>query len=502
METIVKSPKDLGILFIASEADPLVKAGGLGDVAGSLPAAIHNLRNEDPNLNIDIRLAIPFYEHIREKVIDPTLVSSFDIKTLTGRVKAQIYATVLSGVTTYLVSGHPISCTDGIYGSDFSADAEKFVFFSLACLQIPIALKWNCAILHANDWHTAVAVHQLHQQRNANPHLKATRSILGIHNLPFMGTGSEKALNEYCIKPAQDKNLPPWGKTLPLPMGLAAANRIIAVSPTYAREILTPEFGCDLQDFLITRENHLTGILNGIDMVAWNPATDPNIAANFDAKTLEHRLKNKTALEAEFGFTHEPDTPLFVLISRMDRQKGVDIALAGLRKVKDLPWRVILLGTGDKSLELACRDLEEELPLKVRAAILFDTRLSRRMYAGADVLLMPSRYEPCGLSQMFAMRYGCLPFARATGGLVDTVLDPDSSQNPTGFLFANAEASSFASGFMRVLDFYAEKKVWKKMQLNGMSQDFSWTNSARKYIAHYAQLHGINNLGGKHELVP
>lgn len=498
----MKNSKDLGVLFVASEADPLVKAGGLGDVAGSLPAAIHNLRNEDPNFKIDIRLAIPFYEHIHKKVSNPSLVTSFDIKTLKGNVKTQIWATVLSGVTTYLVSGLPISSTNGVYGSDFSADAEKFVFFSLACLQIPIALDWNCAILHANDWHTAVAVHQLQHQRNKNPNLMATRSILGIHNLPFMGTGSEKALNLYRVKPSRDKNLPPWGKTLPLPMGLAAADQIIAVSPTYAREILTPEFGCDLQGFLKTRENQLTGILNGIDKDAWNPSTDPHIAANFDAETIAHRGKNKTALEAEFGFKHEPDTPLFVLISRMDRQKGVDIALAGFRMLKDFPWRAILLGTGDKSLELACRDLEEELPHKVKAAILFDTKLSRRMYAGADVLLMPSRYEPCGLSQMYAMRYGCLPFARATGGLVDTVIDPDNSQDPTGFLFTDAAAASFASGFLRVLDFYKEKNIWRKMQLKGMSQDFSWTNSARKYINLYAQLQDIILIGGNHEIIP
>ncbi len=309
-----------------------------------------------------------------------------------------------------------------------------------------------------------------------------------------MGTGAEEALKLYKVKPASNKKLPYWAKTLPLPMGLATADRIVAVSPTYSREILTPGYGCDLQDFLKTRVDHLSGILNGIDVKSWDPSNDPEIDSMFDAKTISIRKKNKSTLLQEFHFNNALDIPLLVLISRMDRQKGVDIIIEGLRNLKHLPWRAILLGTGDRNLEQACRDLEVELPDKVRASIQFDTALSRRMYAGADILLMPSRYEPCGLSQMYAMRYGCLPLARATGGLVDTVFDPDIASAPTGFLFQNAEASSFTPALQRALDYYKNQKAWRMMQLNGMSQNFSWARSAKNYLDLYTQLHNFMEI--------
>ncbi len=481
----------LNILFIASEADPLVKAGGLGDVAGALPPAINDLNSQTDRLAIDIRLVIPYYNHLKAKEIRSELIQNFKISTLNGPVEAGLYVTDLSGVVTYLVSGEPINRSDATYGVDFKSDAEKFIFFSLACLKIPAILKWNCDILHANDWHTAVALHQLPAAARNVPYLKHTKSVLTIHNLPFMGTGAEEALTTYHVKPSRNRNLPHWGKTLPLPMGLAAADRIVAVSPTYAQEILTPEYGCDLQDFLKTRLSQLSGILNGIDVKSWDPATDPALKVNFDRKSIASRRKNKKALLEEFQFPIDLETPLLVLISRMDRQKGVDIIVEGLRAAKDLPWRAILLGTGDRNLEQACKDLEEEMPDKVKAAILFDVKLSRRMYAGADILLMPSRYEPCGLSQMYAMRYGCLPLARATGGLADTIFDPEQSAEANGFLFTDANAVSFIAALERGLQLYQNDKAWKVMQSNAMAQDFSWANSAQKYLDLYTQL--VNN---------
>lgn len=484
--------QNLNILFIASEADPLVKAGGLGDVAGALPAAIQELKTTSNGLAIDIRLAIPYYNHIKAKDIPTRLVKKFQIQTLNGLVEAGLFVTNVNGVITYMVSGEPVSRSDSTYGIDFKADAEKFVFFSLACLRIPSILRWNCAVLHANDWHTAVALHKLPENAMTDRYLKDTKSVLTIHNLPFMGTGAEEALSTYRIDPSRDDDLPDWGKTLPLPMGLAAADRIVAVSPTYAKEILTPEYGCDLQDFLKTRPDKLGGILNGIDIRSWDPATDPALKVNFDRDNLSIRRKNKTALLDEFQFASGKDVPLLVLISRMDRQKGVDIIIEGLRASKDLPWKAILLGTGDHNLEQACKDLEEEMPQKVKAAILFDVKLSRRMYAGADILLMPSRYEPCGLSQMYAMRYGCLPLARATGGLVDTIFDPEDSEKPTGFLFTDANADSFTRVLQQALRLYKNRKTWRIMQTNAMAQDFSWECSARKYLDLYTQLINIS----------
>lgn len=491
MHTKKESIETLNILFVASEADPIVKAGGLGDVAGALPAALKNLEPFNSADTVDIRLAIPYYNHIRARKMPAKLIANYALPTTTGAVDVELYETTVSGVVTYLVAGEPVSRSDATYGENFEADTEKFVFFSLACLKIPSAIGWDCHILHANDWHTAVAVHQLPSAARDDVRLKSTSSVLTIHNLPFMGAGAENALNTYKVRPSRNKNLPSWGKTQPLPMGLAAADRIVAVSPTYAKEILTPEYGCDLQNFLKTRSDHLSGILNGIDVRSWDPSVDPAIKVNFGAENVSMRSGNKISLLSEFNFKGIPDIPLLVLISRMDRQKGVDLIVEGLRTVRDLPWRAILLGTGDRNLEQACKDLEKEMPDKVKAAILFDVQLSRRMYAGADLLLMPSRYEPCGLSQMYAMRYGCLPLARATGGLADSILDPESSINPTGFLFPQADSASFVAALIRAFSAYKNKKTWRKMQVNAMSQDFSWATSAQKYLDLYTQL--VNN---------
>ena len=360
----------MNILFICSEADPLVKIGGLGDVGGALPAALHSLSKEGGNYSsLDIRLAIPYYPKIKIQDIPTRFITSIKIKTAESPVEARIFETSLSGVTTYLVSGEPIDRSEMVYGLDFKSDAEKFIFFSLACLQLPHALHWTVDILHANDWHTAVAVHQLKDLPNKPAELKNTKSILSLHNLPFMGTGSEEALKKYQISPSTNSDLPAWGRELPLPMGLAAADRIIAVSPTYAREILTPEYGCDLQDFLKTRETNLMGILNGIDTHAWDPFTDPEIRPNFDQGTIENKKLNTAALRKEFYLPAKNNQPLLVLISRLDQQKGVDILIEALRLIKKHPWQAILLGTGNKLLEQACVDLQTALPDKVRAAI-------------------------------------------------------------------------------------------------------------------------------------
>jgi starch synthase len=307
-----------------------------------------------------------------------------------------------------------------------------------------------------------------------------------------MGTGAEAALAKYRVKPSSNKNLPAWAREIPLPMGLAAADQIVAVSPTYAKEIMTPEFGCDLEGFLQTRRAKLTGILNGIDVQSWNPAVDPALTMNFSPDELNRRRANKTTLLHEFNFEGGEEIPLLVLISRMDKQKGIDILVDGLRSVKDLSWRAILLGTGDKRLEQSCQELEGELPYKVRTAILFDSNLSRKLYAGGDILILPSRYEPCGLTQMLAMRYGCLPVARATGGLVDTIIDPKTNpEGATGFLFPRVDPDSFVSALKRALQVYSQPEDWKRMQMNAMQQDFSWQRSAQEYIKIY---HEIKNL--------
>lgn len=478
------------VLFLASEADPLVKVGGLGDVAGSLPRALQQLASEKTGGNrIDIRLVIPFHSVIRKKYPDPEFLFEFEVPTTAEPIIAQAYKLSVNGVHTYLIAGEPIREDAPVYDTDATIDGRKFFFFSLAALELVKKLTWQPAILHANDWHTALAVYALKLKKSEDPFFEHIHSVLTIHNLPFMGAGIEAAFDSFGLPPSQYPLLPWWAKKFPLPLGLQTADRIVAVSPTYAQEILTPEYGCGLETFLKARQKAISGIVNGLDQESWDPASDPHIAENFEVTTLARRQDNKAALVKEFSLEPDPKIPLLILISRMDQQKGVDLAIDGLAQAVDVGWQAILLGTGNPQLEEACRQLEKDYPERVRAAIRFDIKLSRRMYAGADILLMPSRYEPCGLAQMMAMRYGCVPLARATGGLQDTIIDiADSKENGTGFLFKPATPGAFAETLHRALGVYPDKERWSAIQKRGMHQDFSWENSAVKYMKIYQDL--------------
>lgn len=476
------------VLFAASEADPLVKVGGLGDVAGSLPAALRCLPSSADYPNLDVRLVIPFHSTVRQKVKDAKLVAEFSVPHPRKKLNGFAYQTQVNDLPVYLIGGDLIPEDEPVYSPDHRTDALKYVFFSVAILEMAKALKWPLDILHVNDWHTALAAYVLKLRKPTDPFFEYTGSLLSIHNLPFMGAAAEKVVAEFGIPPTKDPKMPVWSWQIPLPMGLQAADRIMAVSPTYADEILTPEFGCDLQQFLMTRHRDLGGILNGLDTRTWDPETDNNIPSRFSEDNLSARAINKQALLDEFQLESNPSVPLLILIGRFDRQKGVDIALGGLRLIKDLSWQIIMLGTGDPLLEESAHKMEAELPGKVRAALRFDAALARRMYAGGDILLMPSRYEPCGLAQMIAMRYGCLPLARATGGLRDTITDDPKGDSNTGFLFAAASPEAFAARLTRALEQFKDQAAWVKMQQRAMRLDFSWQKSALAYAKLYYQI--------------
>jgi len=277
---------------------------------------------------------------------------------------------------------------------------------------------------------------------------------------------------------------------VPLPLGLAAADAITTVSPTYAREILTPEFGHGLEDFLRRRRERLHGILNGLDTDLWNPATDPALDVRYTATTLTLRERNAAALRQQVGLeTPTGRVPLLGLVSRLTEQKGVDVVAAALRLLADFPWQAVLLGTGEPHLEDALRRLEADFPDQVRAVLRYDDALARRIYAGADVLMMPSRYEPCGLAQMIAMRYGCVPVATETGGLADTVRDLDlHPRRSTGVLFPEATPKALAFALRRALALFPNRRRWQALQRRGMAQDFSWRQPARTYANLYRRL--------------
>lgn len=483
---MTKKSNKINILFIASEADPFVKIGGLGDVAGSLPLAIHAASND--RTIYDIRLAIPLYGFIKKNYPDLKKEADFKVNTGSLSINAAVFSIIHNGMTVYFISGDPINENDPVYGTNFNADAAKFIFFSLACLELPRVLKWKVDILHCNDWHTAIACHQLEKLRVSRPRYSKIKSVLTLHNLPFMGAGSENALEKFGIEPSQEVSLPVWARTLPLPMGMASADRIIAVSPTYAREILTPAHGCGLESFLIQNQTRLSGILNGIDQLIWDPYRDPLVKQNFNLEKIQKKTVNKKALQKEMGFNVDSKIPFIVIISRMDPQKGIDLALEALKKSIKLDWQCIILGSGDPILEKSAQELEMKFLQRIRAMIAFNSALSHRMYAGADMLLMPSRYEPCGLSQLIAMRYGTVPIATATGGLKDTITDASINPQGNGFLFEKADSDLATFALTSAVETFQVKKRWTGIIQNAMRSDFSWSVSAKKYINLYNDL--------------
>ena len=481
----------LNVLFLAAEAEPFIKVGGLGDVAGALPEAIHQATLPGSGLpEVDIRLVIPYHYAIKERHrFETQFLGEFNVEKVQGSEKCQVYLYDKGAIPVYLLDGAPIDEKSPVYSIDPIHDGYKFVFFSLAALQLPEFLDWRVDILQANDWHTATAVYALTKKRYRTPHLRRTRTIHTLHNLPFMGFGVQQALTDYGLPPIDDPLLPEWARHSPLPMGLYSADRIIAVSPHYAEEILTPEFGCGMVNFLKTRKDALSGILNGLDNEKWDPKTDPALTQKYDRTTLTLRANNKAALQKQFDLKVSPETPLLTIVSRMDPQKGIDIALRGLQYCQNDDWQAIILGTGIPAVEEMASHLELAFPDRLRSVIAFDGKLAHQLYAGADIFMMPSRYEPCGLSQLISMRYGCVPIARATGGLADTIrYSPHNPQKSTGFLFKKPYPSAFAKTLKRMFKLYEQPEVWRQIQLNGMASDFSWEQSARKYVAVYEEL--------------
>jgi starch synthase len=467
----------INILFLAAEAEPFVKVGGLGDVAGTLPRALRALSNNE--LKLDVRLVLPYHSVIRAESLRP--VGIYSLARGESEIQVEAFEGNLDGMPIYFLNGDPIRASGSVYSSNNKLDGEKYTFFSLAALELPRQLNWNPNIIHANDWHTALASYGNLVKRWGEKTRKVS-SVVTIHNLPFLGPDVSAALEAYGL-PLANTDLPTWARVMPMPLGLWASDAIVAVSPTYADEILHEEFGSGLQDFFRNRTDSLTGILNGLDTASYDPQTDPTLAMNYNADTLSMRPINKTALQERVGLPVLPDVPVLGMVTRMDVQKGVDIALKGLRMLAKQKWQLVLLGAGDPKLEAMAKRLQEEMPDCVRVETRYDAKLARRIYAGADIFLMPSRYEPCGISQMISMRYGCVPLVRAVGGLHDTVTDSE-----TGFVFIDAKVKSFNDAVRRALALYPYQERWAAMQKTGMALDFSWPHSARKYGALYKKL--------------
>lgn len=472
------------ILFLAAEAEPFVKVGGLADVAGALPAALRALGH-------DVRVVMPGYGAIDWPRYAPELRARFDIPHAHGAQPAEIWETRAGETPVFLVTGPPIPRDQHIYGAGIDEDAPKFIFFSLAALFSCQALGWKPDILHANDWHTGAAVLRLVTEGARSEFFRSVASVFTIHNLRYRGEGSAKHLADYgLVMPESSRFLPDFLHDSPLGLALLSADALSTVSPTYAREILTPAFGEGLDGVLRVRQDRLSGILNGIDMDAWNPATDGAIASRFDVDSLGRRAANKTALQAREGLERS-DAPLLSVVSRLDHQKGLDIAVAAVRRWLGAGGQFILLGTGQRSLEADFSAIERDHPGRAAARLRFDADLARRIFAGADMVLVPSRYEPCGLTQMFAMRYGAVPVVRRTGGLADTVTDA-GDPGGTGLLFNEFSSWALEGALDRALRVYAQRQEWIEIQRSGMRKDFSWSRSAVEYVELYERARSLH----------
>jgi starch synthase len=459
------------VLFLSAEASPYVKVGGLADVAGSLPRALREQGH-------DVRLAIPGYGAIDWERWRPEPVASFPVPHRGGAQKADVY---LADQDVYFVTGPPIPMHGGIYGASIEEDAPKFLFFSLAALWTCGTLGWKPDIVHANDWHTASAVYWLAGAGRRDSFYRTIGTLLTIHNLPHMGRGAGPYLGDYGLTTsAAIEALPSNLRDSLLGLGIVSADYLSTVSPTYAREIMTPEGGHGLDGVLRARGDHLAGVLNGIDTRLWNPATDKALAERFDADELEKRAANKSALQHEAGLGRGGRIPLLAVVSRLDSQKGLDLAVPAVRRWLAAGGQFVLLGTGDSRLEHEFAAMEMERPGQASVRLRFDGPFAHRIYAGADMVLIPSRYEPCGLTQMIAMRYGAVPVARRTGGLADTVTDAGDPEG-TGLMFDELRPEALWDALERGLAVYADQARWVELQRRGMESDFSWRRSARSY---------------------
>ena len=394
-------PSPLRILFLAAEASPLVKVGGLADVAGSLPAVLRDMGH-------DVRVVLPLHPSLRELTQGTSPITQFSLDTKTDAQTATVFQLKQSENNShlYLIDGPPLRTADAVYHTSVEQDAPKFVFFSLAALELARAISWQPDIVHAHDWHSAAAVYWLCTQGKHDPFFAHTASLITVHNLPYLGVGAGNTLEQYGLAPSNHALLPDWARHAPLPLALAHADGITTVSPTYAAEIQTPQFGCGLEHLLQFRTDHLWGILNALDTATWDPSRDQTLAARYDAHTLDRREQNKAALQRQLGLDMDSTVPLLGIVSRFDHQKGLDLALPALARWAEQGAQVVVVGTGDSELEQQYRDLVTRFPDRIAVTLKFDAQLATQIYGGADLLLMPSRYEPCGLSQMIAMRYG------------------------------------------------------------------------------------------------
>lgn len=479
--------RKIRVLYAAFEAVPFMKTGGLGDVAGSLPAALK--KN-----GCEVRVIMPKFGSIDKKYQEKmTFVTSFNVQLGWRNQYCGLFKLNHNGVTFFFLDNEYYFKRDGAYG--YFDDGERIAFFSKAIVESIAHLPdFSCDVLHLNDWHTALAAVYLRELYRDDPVYDKIKTVFTVHNLKFQGQFSDAVLGDVLGLdgiPAAANQLRGPNKSINYMQGaLRYSDMLTTVSPTYAEEIKTDFFGEKMQYIFRERESILHGILNGIDTVEYDPENDKAIAAGYSADNTAGKAACKAALQKELGLPVEPDTPLVVMIGRLTEQKGLDLLERVLGEIlAENKMQIAVLGTGDKKYEDLLRGFAERFD-NFSASIFFDPAFSHRMYAGADMLLMPSLFEPCGLSQMIAMRYGTLPVVRETGGLRDSVIPYNKfTGEGTGFGFANYNAHEMMFTLKDAAALYqSDPDAWKKLVKNAMTADFGWDVSAKRHIELYYSL--------------
>ena len=474
--------------FVSAEVAPLAKTGGLADVSAALPAALRELGH-------DVRVFMPFYRSIdRERFRAVPVEFIRDVPLGLGPRTFSVYVTELpdSGLPIYLIDCPELYDRDGIYTSD-PDEGLRFAGLSRATTVCCQQMGWGPDVFHCNDWHAALLPLYLRTRARWDGLFARARTVLTIHNVGYQGVFGADLLPALDLTEYADLFFQPdlaAGAINFLKTGVLYSDLLTTVSPNHAREIQTPELGMGLDDLLRLRSDHLVGILNGIDTREWDPATDPLLPHRYSARDLTGKKANRAALLADLGLAPDPAGPVFGLVSRLVRQKGIELvadALPGLVSGNDC--RVALLGSGDPGLEEALTRVEGRFPGRVSFFRGYSNELAHRIEAGADVFLMPSIYEPCGLNQMYSQRYGTPPIVRRTGGLADSVEHFDrATGRGTGFVFDHPTGYGLGWAIGEALAAWAEPEAWKRLMANGMARDFSWKKQALRYVELYERL--------------
>lgn len=473
------------VLYVASEAVPFAKTGGLADVAGSLPKA---LQNDD----VDVRVIMPKFGKIDKKYVDAMEhVYDGEIPVAWRNKYVGLDKYVLDNVTYYFVDNQEYFNREGFYGYD--DDAERFSFFCRAVLNLLPAMDFWPDVIHTNDWHAGLVNVFLKLEHNDDERYRDIRTLYTIHNLKYQGVFPKDVMSDVLgldWKYFNNGDLEFYDAVNFMKGGIIYADYVSTVSKTYAQEIQYEYFGEHLDGLLRSRSDSLFGIVNGIDYTVYNPLTDKNLFANYDAHCPKRKTDNKVELQKLLGLPQNRRVPMVALVSRLVAAKGLDLMVRMMDEIlqhEDIQF--VLLGTGDKEYEDWFKGLAWRFPTKVAANIKFSNELAQRIYAGADIFMMPSNYEPCGIGQLIAMRYGTIPVVRETGGLKDTVQPYNKYTNEgTGFVFKDYNAHEMMYALKRALSAYANFEEWRHIVYNAMNADYSWNNSAAEYKKLYEQL--------------